>query len=268
MTTETKVQDTSMYRTRDFSQFKILNYNRAVDFKRITTLMDSINENGFLMPILVSENMEVVDGQHRLEAAKRLNCEVTYIKYNISDLEIPILISTLNSVSKNWKISDYYSLWSRRGVDVYLWMGDIVEKYNLEFNELYFLFVRGGSTGKNLLKNFKNGSLTFTESQKNRIISLCEKFNTFINYSELFKSFKPTFRNAVLEIVKNPDYDSDRMIRKLQQDAGRLLNCVNKIDFIFQLEKVYNTGERDRVDFIKTKSLGISAAAKTKMKKK
>lgn len=258
-----KIQDTAMYKTRDYHEFKFLSYNRQLDEKRVSELSESIRKHGFLMPILVSEEMEVADGQHRLEAAKKLNVEVSYIKYNISSEHLPLLISKLNSLSKNWKYDDYYLMWLKRGKNTYIWLGDIIKKYDITFQELYFLISSGN--GK-FHEKFKEGTLELTETQKERIIGHCEKFKKIINFSESFKNFNVIFRKALLQIVKNPDYSEERMIRKLENNAGSLLNCVSQIDFLLQLESVYNRGERESVDFIKTKMTGLSKVQKKKCK--
>lgn len=261
-----KVQDTAMYQTKDYNSFKILNYNRAIDESRIEGLMKSIKENGFLLPILVSQDMQIADGQHRLAAAKRLNVPVSYIKYNISGNNLPILISTLNSLSKNWKLSDYYMMWKELGKNDYIWMSEIIEYYDLTFVEFFKLF--SGSIFK-ISNKFKNGTITFTQSQKDRIINLVKNFNSIINFSDVFKGegFGKIFRLAVLDIVKHPDYDNERMLRKLRKDAGRLLGCVNRIDFIQQLEHVYNHGERNQIDFIRSKTKKATIG-KVKIKQK
>jgi hypothetical protein len=248
-----KIQDTAMYQTKDYDSFKLLNYNRTVDDVRVEGLMESIKKNGFLMPILVSSDMQVADGQHRLEAAKRLNVPVSYIQYNIGEGNLPILISKLNSLSKNWNSTNYYEMWNELGREPYVWMGNIIIEHDITFNEL-FLFIKGSFA--RIGHTFKDGTLKLTESQRTRIINQIEKFNKIINFSDVFagEGFGGVFRSAVAKIVVHPDYDEDRMHRKLKKDAGRLLGCINKIDFIMQLEHVYNHGERSQIDFLKSKS--------------
>lgn len=262
---QVKVQDTAMFKTRDYSSFKILNYNRGIDEKRIQGLMQSIKENGFLMPILVSNNMEVADGQHRLEAAKRMNAEVTYIRYNIEDELLPVLISKLNSLSKNWGNIDYYTMWSQRGKEPYIWLGSLMEKYNMNFDEVILLsnIMRGASKS---FDKFKDGTIEFTDNQRERTEFACIKFNEVVNFSPAFKEFNRTFRRALLEVIRHPEYDQARMLRKLKNDGGRILNCMNRIDFLFQIEALYNMGEKNQIEFIKTKGHTISKAAKKKQK--
>ena len=51
--------------------------NRAINQRQVERLMDSIKKHGFIesIPILVDPNGYVIDGQHRLEACKRLSIE-------------------------------------------------------------------------------------------------------------------------------------------------------------------------------------------------
>ncbi len=67
---ETKI----VYKTFDLEQFKPLHGNRQVNFAHVKRLVDSIKDNGYLLnPITVNKNNEVIDGQHRLEAAKQIH---------------------------------------------------------------------------------------------------------------------------------------------------------------------------------------------------
>jgi hypothetical protein len=158
-------------------------------------------------------------------------------------------------------------MWRKREKCVYIWMGEVIEKFNIDFTEFYS-FMNTGMRSGTFADKFKDGTLELTETQRNKITADIIKFNNFINFSENFREFGLNFRRAISEIVRNPEYDEDRMIRKLKQDAGRLLNCVNKIDFILQVEKVYNVGEKNQIDFIRTKTTGLSNSAKKKAKNK
>ena len=67
-------------RTSDYSVFNIMTGNRDVPEIRVRKIKDSIQKNGYIFnPIICNEKMEVVDGQGRLEALKRLGLPVEYI---------------------------------------------------------------------------------------------------------------------------------------------------------------------------------------------
>ena len=60
-----------VYYTKDLSIFKIIDGNRIPNLSHIRRISGSIKQNGVLMnPIIVNKSFEVIDGQHRLAAAK------------------------------------------------------------------------------------------------------------------------------------------------------------------------------------------------------
>lgn len=62
-------RETIVYRTNNYDQFKRLVGNREVNPKRVKTIKKSVEEIGYIPnPIIVNENMEVIDGQGRLQA--------------------------------------------------------------------------------------------------------------------------------------------------------------------------------------------------------
>ena len=58
--------------TTDYDIFKGIVGNRKVEKKHVEMLTGAIDRNNLLnvRPIIVNEEMMVIDGQHRLEAAK------------------------------------------------------------------------------------------------------------------------------------------------------------------------------------------------------
>lgn len=97
---------TEVKSTTDYKIFGQITSNREVDKKHVKKLIKNISENNLLHlnPIIVNGNMEVIDGQHRLEAAQILGVPVFYfMDENVDKTHI----SKLNSVKKDWKPIDY-----------------------------------------------------------------------------------------------------------------------------------------------------------------
>ena len=69
----------SVYNTYDHDKFKILKGNRSVKKSHVQNLKKSLSEDYLFTLILVNEKLEVIDGQHRLQALKELNLPVNYI---------------------------------------------------------------------------------------------------------------------------------------------------------------------------------------------
>ena len=111
-------KDLQIHSTVDLSVFKILEGNRNINLGNVERLVKSIEENGFLqMPIIVNENYEVIDGQHRLMAARKLNSIIYYHKVNNYDLKTAIV---LNRNQSNWSISDYIRSYCDLGYKDYI----------------------------------------------------------------------------------------------------------------------------------------------------
>ncbi|MEK6878376.1 MAG: ParB/Srx family N-terminal domain-containing protein, partial [Nanoarchaeota archaeon] len=68
-------------KTTDYKMFKKLKGNRNIYKPHLNGLIQSIQEENLLQynPITINSDMEIVDGQHRLEAAKILKLDIYYL---------------------------------------------------------------------------------------------------------------------------------------------------------------------------------------------
>ena len=64
---------------KNHTKFTLLDNNRDIDIRHVAALMASMKKHGQLMPIIVNENLEVIEGQHRLKACTELDIPVAYI---------------------------------------------------------------------------------------------------------------------------------------------------------------------------------------------
>ena len=89
---------------KNLSKFSLLDDNRNIDDKHVAMLVVSIQRYGQLMPIVVNENLEVIEGQHRLKACEELKIPVAYI---ISIKRTSKDVAIMNNSQKGWKNKDY-----------------------------------------------------------------------------------------------------------------------------------------------------------------
>lgn len=91
--------------TMDYSKFKKLKGNRNVDPVRVQRIIQSIKKVGYITsPLIVNEDLEVIDGQGRLEALRILGLPVEYIVHE--NIGIDECIS-MNINQINWVDRDY-----------------------------------------------------------------------------------------------------------------------------------------------------------------
>lgn len=122
----------------DFSKFGFFDNNRQVDDDHVDFLKQKIIETGMITPIVVVDidgELKVVDGQHRLEAAKELskvysNILVPFVSCKIKN-DIYLKISGIQNL-KRWSLQDMLS--SRAGRNDML-SKKVLEIYNSQSKE-------------------------------------------------------------------------------------------------------------------------------------
>ncbi len=236
--------------TTDYDSFKILGFNRDLNETSVKKLQQSIRDHGFLLPILVNNEMYVLDGQHRLEAARREKVPVPFIKYDLPTNQIPILISTLNSLSVNWGLYNYFHLWHEQEREAYLDLALIKDTYGFSVTNVLRL---AGITGTSGINAFKVGKMTFTDAQKERFEMRCKKVNELSNYSEAWADFNRTvkFISALCKVVLHPQYDHTRMLEQLTDQVMKIQRATSGNEFLLTFTDIYNHKRRGgRISFV------------------
>jgi len=86
--------------TTDYSLLKMNKFNRSVNKSHVNRLIESIKTNGLQVPVIVNRENEIVDGQHRFLALKKLNYKIPYlISPNWNDNEDTV---QANNIVKDW----------------------------------------------------------------------------------------------------------------------------------------------------------------------
>ncbi len=100
--------------TTEYGKFKSVKGNRDVSRLHMLTLKKMIEKDNMLAynPIVVNKAFEVIDGQHRLEAAKELGEPIYYIVSPSADIDEVI---AMNANSKVWGATDYLNSYADRG---------------------------------------------------------------------------------------------------------------------------------------------------------
>ena len=127
---------TKILRTEDYSIFKTMKGNRELRGRHIICLELAISQSLDRIscyPILVNENMEIIDGQHRLQALRNLGQPVYYMiaeGMRLKDTQ------ALNAISRGWSPIDYalsYSVLGNKAYDLYL---KLKERFGLNHDVL------------------------------------------------------------------------------------------------------------------------------------
>ncbi len=245
---EQKISGMQIYYTLDLSVFKEITSNREVNLKHVKKLILAIKKNNLLRvnPILVDRKMNVIDGQHRLEAARQLQEGIYYIvDEHVSQADI----ASLNTNMHNWTPADYVNYWAiekalgfdkvTKVLSVYPWL-------NVS-NSLYLLSVNPRrdsdeiKEGKIDVSNFENA------------IDICNKIEFMAN--EYGYKFIKTglFLRAFRQLNECDKYNHDHFLVKLALSPRSFFKCATSKEYIEQIEEIYNKQlhEKNKIYFTK-----------------
>jgi len=229
-------------RTKDYSIFKSVSFNREKNKRHIESIKKIISKENLLHlhPILVNEKMEVVDGQHRLEVAKELGLDVFYIQDQISYEHI--LNSNLFQKKLNLEdVIKYYAL--KDGIPSYVQFQEFIQLLDISPKSLMGLIF--GTISISMIGFIKTGKFQMPNDTDviDKLISSLKKFNQFIREKRItpfamFSSanFTIAFRNLVLL----NDYSEDIFFNKLQQRWFDLKPQLNSKEWTRLLVSIYN----------------------------
>lgn len=219
-----------IYQTYNYDLFKIMDGNRMVHPGHLHRLKKSVEEKLLIIPIIVNEKYQVIDGQHRLEVFRQLNYPVHYIinaGYGIKEIQ------KLNTHMKNWNVDDYLKCYCGQGIEDYVQYKEFRAKYGFGHQEtLAFLM---GSTS-NFSKIFNDGNLKIKSLEDAEIAA--QKVSQF---AEFYKDYRrKSFVFAILSLLKHPEYDHKEMLDKVAMQQSELKRCANTEQYLSLLEKIYN----------------------------
>jgi hypothetical protein len=232
-----------IYQTTNYSMFNYRVDNRPVNQSNINAIAKSIENMGQKHPISVDFNFNVQDGQHRLEACKKLNIPVKYIM-DIDDMDTN-QIAELQSTTRSWKTKDYAHGFSNDNEN-YAWYNKFCSEYP-EFSHTCTLVLLSDKTERNTVieDSFKTGGFKVKSIVKAR-----EMAEILRSMSPYYKSYnKRGFVFAILKMKENKNFDLKRLLRKLPKRCKELLDFSKTEDYIDTLQDIYNWKETKKVYF-------------------
>lgn len=242
-----EVTDVKTYKTNDYSIFKSIMGNRTINLKNVNNIINNIKKNGLLPTvIIVNEKMEVIDGQHRLQALKELNLPVYYqIKEGLSINDC----IAYNISSMKWTTLDYVESYAKIGYEDY----QIILKLKDEFPWVTI------TTLISLAKCVGYTVNTSTEVQSGKFKLHCN-VNSLINKLNLIEDVSQSIGRVagykVILYVVNGNLmdlniiDEDRLKEQLIKYGSMIQTVTNTKDALEKIEEVYNYKKKQKVRFV------------------
>lgn len=209
-----------VYATSVYKYFRCLDENRPINEGHVLSLMNSFTRDGYLFTIVyVNEQLAIIDGQHRFEAAKRKRLPVYFVimvGWSIRE------VTMLNMNSRNWTIADFLESHAKAGNPNYIAFKKFFSSHDFDVTTCQLIMTGRRSGGYAATDEFRQGKLKLYDEQ---ITDAYKKANMITD----FKTYHPygwTSRNfveAMLILFDSKNYDHERMCSKMRAYPDLLL---------------------------------------------
>lgn len=233
---------TNVFRTSEYERFTLIGGNRIIKEVHLAKIKQSMQERYVINPILVNENYEIIDGQHRFTAMKAMNMPVDYIVINGANLDD---CQRLNLIGRNWTTIDFVKSHAQQGKDIYEKILSFTEEYDfLSFtNVIYILQGCKRNYDGSLLDIVKSGKFYFTDDEYLSAMQTAEKIKSFKDITELYKNDK--FQKSMMQIIWHKDYNHDRLLSKSENLSSKLTSRTSVSEFYELITYIYNYKARE-----------------------
>lgn len=237
-------KERALKKSTDYDKFKLLKYNRRVDVNHVAMLKKKILVSNELHtnPIHVTKNFEVINGQHRLTAARELGVPVYY---EVVDPFDPSSILHSN-YAKAWSAEDYIHYYAEMGSDEHKKVIELCDKYGLPVSACLILLGHHGRSKQMEGFNIKEDRLfLFHKTMQFR--------NQLINEApEHDHDFRSTVRNVkfleiILKMIDSTKFDLARLHRMLIKHHFKVRGRARKCDYVVLILEIYNYGLANKV---------------------
>lgn len=226
----------TVYETTEYAMFHHLLENREVDQKHVRKLVREISKKNLLhlKPIDVTTTGGVVDGQHRLEAARELGLPVFYrVTEELGEAEI----ASLNVAQKNWTGPDYLHYWTAKGRPAYRLLSDFMQHYpQISFSNAKLMMGLNdtSSSAEFQAGNFQTGDPKKGEQTAALILRISQEAR--------FKyAVDSRFVGALHHCVaKLEGFNADRFVQKIMLQPAALMRQATHKQYLEMFADIYN----------------------------
>lgn len=227
--------------TKDYQQFNKAAGNRDVIQVHVERLKTSMEQEYLMSPIIVNEKMEIIDGQHRFEAARQLDLPIRFIKvrgYALSQMQ------KMNANQKDWRIMDHIEAHAEMGNANFTQLISFIEKHRKD-NTLMVILQAYGINGSVRKAQLESGTYKHDKKKEAETVILLNAINKIKPYYK--GAERSSFIGALRKLMKHEIFDLDRFMDKLSKFSSMMVDCAKKEQYIDLIEHIYNYKSRNKV---------------------
>lgn len=224
-------------KTTNYDKFRTIKGNRELNRTYLNKLTRSVEENNLLEanPIIVNERFQVLDGQHRLEVARRLEIPIFYVIVPTGSIKE---IQMLNSNVRGWTMLNFLDSYIDRGNENYMLLKGFMEMTGLSLGIGILLLTGAQSRSRNghkIIEDFKNGDFKITQAAfADRV---AKDLGILSEFCEVGVCTDREFV-AALTLAYSKGFRFEAILGKLKSSSIKLIFSKTRKGYIRQLEDV------------------------------
>lgn len=212
--------------------------NRFVNETHVARLAESLQKKNLMpwQPVMINEDHFIIDGQHRIEAAKIAGLPVYYTiipDCSLSDIQL------LNANMRAWTLRDFAESYSKLGKKDYAVLLEFADTYNLPLtvaaNLLAGLAVSVG--GGTITRTIRDGEFEIT--QYDVAEDMAERVKELAEYTEGGVWRSREFIRAV-SFLYDRGVEHTRLLEKLEAYPEKVGTCKDYREYVLLLQDIYN----------------------------
>lgn len=226
----------TVYSSRDYDSFKIINFNRELSKSNLQRLR-TLTEKEFklhMFPIIVSTNLEIIDGQHRFHVAKEMGAPIYYIVQKVNRVSVAD-VYTVNIAGKKHSIADKLEMLYKAGHGE-IWK--VYELYNLFAGRFRISDVAmlcfSSNPGGTCLAALNNDTYTVKNYK------MAKEILTALNSTTIPNATSNKVILSISIICANNDISPSALIQRLESNRHLIMNYAGRKDMEINLCNAYN----------------------------
>ena len=250
-----------VYSTTNLSIFRDIDGNRNLDERHVRELMISMQFRGFdpNFPCKVNENMEIIDGQHRIEAARRLqelDYKVTVYYYKVPGATLADCIRS-NELQKNWENPDYVEAYAVDDTcenhDDYMTLHELYETYKDTVSLSILCKIAMDQRNLDAKKAIRSGNFHLVR-EYDTIVWICDYLKEIKEFMSSAQH-RTMYTFAVIWAIMNKEIDDKALKYQIKKYAAKHLEHATNFDeALRQLSKLYHYNDRRAKKLTPTKN--------------
>lgn len=217
--------------TKNYKKFKFFDCNRDIKPRIVEKLIGSIKKIGYVetKPIIIDKNFNIIDGQNRFVACRKLNLPISYVMSNNTKESIPFL----NSCQDKWTTEDYFKFFSKNNKGSYKLLLEIVNKSGATISGAM------AALGCRDTKGIQKGEFKLSGNSD----KLAETVKDRLDLCYFIRGKKGISRKICLALNylnKLESFDYDLFKQRIRERRNLMHTCDSVNDYIKMFMHIYN----------------------------